>query len=233
MDRFQKCAFLFFLLRTLTTTVPGWTTALDGGTTATSSSSCCRWPSTWWEFSPSASSLSSTTERDWEHCTPLSRILSLLETSLQSLLLFGNGQFWPVIYYYFRMFHGKESIELQLIVLLSTSIAVVKLDRGVQSGCDVYRRAFLHSGHGTHRFPYGARSQRSNHQRTGEHFSKRNTHIFLIFIQWKSTKLLHTHRCEHSHLELPDCWHLGLLPGHLWNSLRKLLSTPLLTTLMV
>lgn len=55
-----------------------------------------------------------------------------------------------------------------VILLVFSSLYAVELDLCVQSGGDVYSRAFLHSSHGTHRFPHGARSSRSNNQRAGE-----------------------------------------------------------------
>lgn len=42
------------------------------------------------------------------------------------------------------------------------------LDLCAQFGSDVHSGSFLYSSHGTHRFSYGARSSRSNNQRTGE-----------------------------------------------------------------
>lgn len=144
-------------LRTLTITVPGWTTALDGETTATSSSSSCRWALTWWEFSVLALSLSSTTETGWVRCTPLSRILTLLEIlhkTVQNLCA-----------HIFSFF----SISCNLLHAFTT--CSVTLTFGSQSGGDVHSRSFLYSGHGSHRLSHGARSSRPNNQWTGEELS--------------------------------------------------------------
>lgn len=62
----------------------------------------------------------------------------------------------------------SEGVSAVILLVFSSRYIVVELDFCVQSGGDVYSRAFLHSSHGTHRFPHGARSSRSNNQRTGE-----------------------------------------------------------------
>lgn len=54
------------------------------------------------------------------------------------------------------------------------------LDFCAQFGSDVHSGSFLYSSHGTHRFSHGARSSRSNNQRTGEEMLlKRNVHLLI------------------------------------------------------
>lgn len=62
----------------------------------------------------------------------------------------------------------SEGVSAVIFLVFSSLYIVVELDLCVQSGGDVYSGAFLHSSHGTHRFPHGARSSRSNNQRAGE-----------------------------------------------------------------
>lgn len=55
------------------------------------------------------------------------------------------------------------------------------LDLCAQFGSDVHSGSFLYSSHGTHRFSHGARSSRSNDQRTGEEMLalKRSVHLLI------------------------------------------------------
>lgn len=90
-----------------------------------------------------------------------------------------------------------SSTTLCLCNLPSYTVVVV-LDSCVQSGCNVYSRAFLYSSHGTHRFPYGARRSRSNDQWTSEdrscwHASLQHPHTEDALAAMPGLRFWHSH----------------------------------------
>lgn len=86
----------------------------------------------------------------------------------------------------------------------------------------MHRGALLHSSHGTHRFPHGARRQRPNHQRAGEEtaagsFSEYNT--LLLFLTNRAALRCSTHPLIQTFTPGAACLSPpGPASGHLYNN---------------
>ncbi len=112
---------------------------------------------------------------------------------------------------------------------------VVELDLCVQSGGDVYSRAFLYSSHGTHRFPYGARCSRSNNQRTGEETPAQElpTCVFRMYTHKQLFAYYLPSPSSHTQTQIQTftpgaAWLMAT--AFLWNSWRISTSEPLCVT---
>lgn len=101
-------------LRTLTTTVLGWTTALVGGIIAISSSSCCRLPPTSWMYLALVWFMCCTTASSWTRRTLWLRILHLASAAIKR-----QNQLWNVLFTFSLRSEPDYSCSFSALCLLA------------------------------------------------------------------------------------------------------------------